>query len=55
MALGPFVFDLTEGDDTFSSGGLSVDIPITINALGGNDKVTVGGGWKTICNMTGSP
>ena len=57
MAL--FVTTLTSGDDTLVFTGQDLfDIPWTINALGGNDsvtingaKITTGGGDFTICNL----
>lgn len=51
MTTSLFTIDLTNGSDTFTSNGLNVDIPITINAYAGNDTVTVAGGWMTNCYM----
>jgi hypothetical protein len=53
MATNIFSTTLTEGDDTFVFAGLDprVDIPWTIYALGGNDSVTLNGGWYNICYM----
>ena len=57
MAL--FTTTLSEGDDTLVFKGVDLfDIPWTINALGGNDSITIngavvtsGGGDWTICNL----
>ena len=57
MAL--FTTTLSEGDDTLVFRGVDLfDIPWTINALGGNDSITIngavvtsGGGDWTICNL----
>jgi len=59
MATNIFSTTLTEGDDTLVFTGHDLfDIPWTINALGGNDSITInagvitsGGGDWTICNL----
>ena len=53
MTTNIFSTTLTEGGDTFVFVGFDprVDIPWTIYALGGNDSVTLNGGWYNICYM----